>query len=559
MNTYTDPKALKAGEVPVAVNADFSRGVTTGYWGPGTSVKTTEANCNFAYYLPGHDWLYSKGKMADGRTNWACRDAPTASGDSVVYLTQLQDDNTTVNSPIAYLATDDFRLGIPAPTTAPALNTGGVGGTRAYSYTYWDSTHLVESNPYAIAGNVANVSTATITSLPTSVPTNTGVNYIRVYGTNRNTALTGPKFYLGQIAIASGTFNDSNADGDPALPLNWGPGGDPTNSSTALQFDHSPAPLLTCLSDTMHSISLAGGAGVGLLFGAEGSTVRWTLDSGPFYWPTKAFCLLPFPVLALVTRGAHTYAFTEGGVWSFSGASGTSIIPQKVPNALGILRFAGKSVAQTPWGITYLTREGPTLCDGYATRPLTVEVLNPVWNNTTTYCGAYYDGFYYLQIVGDACVALDMRGYPTVSATSLNIASSALVIVPSSAAGPTPGLYAINASDGHIQPFRPMEGSGVTGSTQGAWTVLTGKSDLGLPGKLKRIKQVRAEASGAVVCVFTAYPSGKTFTLTLASGSQTYRLVAGFEGLHFDCQYSAAEGATQLVSMNAIATVFDAA
>lgn len=564
LNTYADPRALSRDHLQTASGADLSRGIVSGYWLPrstnevGTGLPVS-ANARFIHYAAGSGWLSDTVLLTDGRSNWACRDAP-AGVNAVSYVTQIQGDGT-VNNPKYYAGVQTFQLGVPAPSGGTLA--AGTGAARAYSYTLYDTSTGTESNPFAIPGS-GGATGAVLSGLQGSAP-GTIANKVNIYGTPAGTA-AGVQYFLAQINLGTTSWTDSGAapPGGATQPLNWGPGGFYTNS--ALPADHSPAPALTCISDGIHGVGAAGTTGQGIVFGAAGSTVYWSMLGYPHHWPTLNQAKLPFPVLAMATRGAITYAFTEGGVWTFSGVSDIAIQVQRAPVTLGVLRFAGKSVAQTPMGIIYLTREGPALLDGLGMLHLLTQGIidQSAWDapGLTFYAGAYYDGWYYLQIAGGGCYALDLRRYPTVSLCTVTVSASVFTVIPyiQTAGAITPSLYVADAASGQVHQWRPMEGLYVSGASQAPWTIITPATDWDAPGKIKRLKQIRAAVTGAVTLdVTTVMPDGtqKTATVDLVASQRTYRVPSGFDGVHTYVQATAAAGATQMVNLSLIGDVFD--
>lgn len=564
-NTYVDPRALQRDQLATSEWVDLSRGVVKALYGPGTSIATLSAHTRFAVYVDAAKGFISDGlKFSDGTMNWACRDAPDLLGNQVVYHTKIQTDGTILPASVNY-STNEVTLGIAAPTNGGVTN-GTSGSARNYAYTFYDALRGYESNPYPALPlttlAVTQAVGAKVTGLPLGAP-GSSATHIKVYATNPGSS-DATKYYIGAMTLGSATFftDTTGAQGDQTQRLSWSPGGTP--KITALPADHSPAPILTCLSDGPHAVRTADFAstGTGIVFGAVNNVVRWSMVGYPYYWPSVNAAQLPYTVIAMVTRGAITYALTEGGIWAFTGTSDASIQSQRLQSSQGILRYAGKTVAQTPYGIVYLSREGPTLLDGTQARPLCAELVDPMaWNPfELLFAGAYQDGLYFLQAGPDVCYVIDLRGYPAVKVMNADLTAGAFVTIPYVPGGPTPGVYLIGDNTGVVLPWSPLLGTLVPGASPLPWAFVTARSDIGEPAKLKRARQLRASVSGPVTAQVVAYKGGTYNTsvlLSLVPGQQTYRLQAGLEGTHLELIVTDPVGTSELYNLTLVGEVFD--
>lgn len=559
MNDVADYRKAK-GFLVTAAGVDLARGIAQGFWAPGSTVAAVTAGSKFMYYQLGAGWLADSVFLADGTTNWACPDAPVA-GNTVAYVTKVV-DATTVNSPKAYFSGSGLQLGIPAPTTAASVN-NVAGGTRTYSYTLYDPTLSYESNPKAI-GKSTGCTGATVSGLPTT-STGTLATKIRIYGTNSGSGDGTTQYLLTELFLGTASWVDPGTNSATGFPLDWGAGGFYTTPT--LNSDHAEAPLLTCLSDGPHASSIGLGKGGGIIFGAVGAAVRWSVLNRAFYWPALNQYSLPSVVLAMVSRETETYAFTESGIYAFSGSSDSAILGRKTRAHLGVLKTAGKSVVQTPIGTLYLSRLGITLFDGDKSTVISAGLLDPRnFAFGTYYSAGYCDGYYFISN-GTNTWIVDLRTFPqsvgiTKALTGANNAMGATAFhtVPATlSGGMTPGLY-VNY-DGQARPWRPGEQDLVSGAAQASFNIKTTGHDLDAPGKVKRITKVRAQVTGTVTLTLTADLGtgvSVTSTLALVDSQRVYNLPAGFDCLNLQAQAVAGTGASQLVTLSVIAEVFDA-
>lgn len=281
-----------------------------------------------------------------------------------------------------------------------------------------------------------------------------------------------------------------------------------------LPYDHSPAPSLTVLSDSIHSVNEGQGApGSGILFGAVDSWLTWSRVGYPMYWPTVNWMRFGERINAIVSWNAQTFVFTASSIFSVSGVADYALTITKTGASVGVEELHAKTVAQTPYGIVFLSREGLVLFDGNGIRKLsegavdTPELVQQFTNEIA--CGAFYDGFYFLSRWGywedtrgvGWTYAFDLRRFPDVRVTTTLNNVKAFALCTAEEGGLKKGLYVSDIS-GNIRPWRPNEGSRVTGAARGTWYWESPALSFGAPEKRKDFKKIAVEAEGAITFSF---------------------------------------------------------
>jgi hypothetical protein len=297
---------------------------------------------------------------------------------------------------------------------------------------------------------------------------------------------------------------------------------------------------------------LYGGQGsAGILFGAKGydtssnNLVVWSHTGKPWAWPAVNFHDVQESVEALVVWQGSVYAFTGNSVWSFSGGADYAITPVRMSAAYPLKAGFGKTAKASPFGIFYVAREGIALFDGVSSRIITKGILDP-----TTFLGgaaygnaAYYDGSYRLNLWGTGVmliVEVDAEGGVRVTKSTTVNASDLHVTTRSSS---NQGLFIANYTTGALTPWRPADGSAVTGASRSTWAWASPLLTIDAPGRLKRFNRMRVACAlngGSLAVQVDMYdvngsvPAGwspTTFTKTITDAqSALFWLPAGLCG-----------------------------
>ena len=237
-------------------------------------------------------------------------------------------------------------------------------------------------------------------------------------------------YYVGSIDTGTLTFTDNFSDEqlDKTRPLTWSTGGNPTSGGTYVE-DHGTPPALTVLSNSLHAANDAiGTSGAGILFGAAGSTVRWSQLGFPEYWPEVNYFDVTEEVEAIISWAGATYIFTANHIFSAYGNSDDAISIKKSAGSIGVYPGHGHLVKLTPFGVIYLAKEGLALFDGSNARiissgKLARSFLDPT--SKTFNATSFHDNKFYI-FTSSETIVLDLVDYPNMMfSTSTHIVKSA--------------------------------------------------------------------------------------------------------------------------------------
>lgn len=514
LNSAKAPHLLAPSEAVEATNVDTSAGTLRGFYKPGSPIV--------AHFGTGNDigslWFA-------GQDHWKIVTPQNTIGPNDGTATYFVFGG---NLEVDIGAALNLVVGLPA-AGYPALSGGGsTGQDRGYAVTLYNSAHGWESNPSPIGpkGVVGSRISATsgknvgcvltMPGAPAAPYSSTSVTY-NVYAT----LLGQPndRLYLRATGIAlAGTFTDNDTD-NSGLDLNtelaWhvqGFGGD-----TAL--DHSPPPTSPgVVASAMQSAVGPGGAGVMFMTSADGQTIYWCSVNRSAYWPFRNSAPCPEPVLALVTGVGETYALTRTGIYALSGMDDASIKMRRTGSHLGILSGCAATARMTPYGVMFLSREGLALFDGYRTRVISQDVIDPQMINSGNFkAGAYFDRRYFLLnadasdfnapgtsspwVPAYGCLVFDMANptSPAVSYFNDPLTHSSVCQMMNAHVTPfnAPTVSGLYVTDGdYIYPWQPA--SGAAFSTRAAWKWKTPALTAGLPTRYKTWNTMTVTGTGTV-------------------------------------------------------------
>ena len=288
--------------------------------------------------------------------------------------------NTTKALASTPYPTSAMELGIPAPATSVTLSaTGGVGATvdtRAYTYTYVSDIgeeSAPQPNPTTITCKSDDV--VTLNGLAAAPAGNYGINRIRIYRTQSDSAGNGEFYFLREIASTLTTTTDDDRSLGEVMP-----------TTTWLQ---PPA-----------NLKFLTGLWNGMMAGISGRSVRFCEAYVPYAWPI-AYEVLPTNTtpVALATFGQTLVMLTDGNPSFITGGAPDAMDEQPIEwsqaciapqSAVGM----GHGVAwAAPDGLAYVGQGGPRLLtQGLLTRD-DWQALNPSTLVGTMYEGRYF-GFY---------------------------------------------------------------------------------------------------------------------------------------------------------------------
>jgi hypothetical protein len=396
LNNRKAPHLLEANEGQIVKNVDLRDGMLRPLRDLGTTTKTFSGlsrNYKWIWYAAGSRWL-----GAD-QYRYALNDG------AKTYFT-VPGSAPRIHETAGSSYFQEHRMGVTPPTTINwSLGGGGVflKGSYTYAVTY-ETYDGLESNPPGYPLNL-RFDTYDSWGVDLTIYASLDKRVIRanIYRSELNGAVL---YYAGSVEAKNfGTANNfvDRTIPDTALdklrPLTWGTGGSNITGS-AISSDHGVPPVLSILSNTLHSINDSTGvSGSGILFGAVGSTVRWSALGYPEYWPEVNFFNAGENVESIISWAGSTYIFTSNQVYIASGYSDDEISIKKSLASIGIYPGMGHLTKLTPKGVMYLSREGLTIFDSansvvISSGKLSRSFLDPT--QKTFQAAAYYQDKYYL-------------------------------------------------------------------------------------------------------------------------------------------------------------------
>lgn len=545
LNTYKVPNMLDTDEAIRADGVDVSDGTIRGMYGVGNPVATPGATFSqFIHYADGYS--ATNGWLLDGNPQFACDDTinpdPASKKRWCYFTTKDGAGNATAPKFTDGTANAPAVLGWATPTTPTLASNGSAapGGSRRFRVTavkamsgidrptpgvsrssYYQFAAPWETNPsnYLEISAAQNWQGAVI-----NLPTVAGAYEIRIYATAQGN-VTGPYYFYDRVVgpNGGGTYTIAPAGMFATNPyqLEWDVGGGP--NAPVYKYDHSPAPNLTVMAESMHSVVAGAGGGSayvppasGILFGAVGSTLAWSMLGYPWYWPAGNAIQLDDVIEAIVTDQATAYVVTRSSVYVVTGTDDQSLSIVRTACPFGCLKNSGQAAVITPHGLVYPSSMGIVLFDGVQGRLITDGILSSLGvTGASDWSGVFHDNYYFLAFRLTAFIYIvDMAAFPEIRVTkgpaalSINtIAKSALAI-----GGNPPGPYVQLNAGGNIVPWQPRRGTSISGATRQAWTWNTGRIDLGMPTNLKRFCRLWAKGSG-------------NFTITAIAGNDANTVV----------------------------------
>jgi hypothetical protein len=512
MNTLLSPHLVPPDEAQYASNIDVSAGTLRAIYKAAPVSALAAAAYRSLHYMADGTWK--------GTTGFdAYVDAPDASGNRVTYYTDVSGGyqvRQMLSNGKAY------KLGLAAPAGSPAVS-GGSGGACFYAITFYDPDTGQESNPQFVAGSAAGPTGAALSAIPTystTGDTNRTNVQRRIYRTEAGASTF--FYYVGAIANnTTTTYTDSGSSLNKQAPLNWASGGNLSN--TVYPLDHAEAPLLTCLADSFYLPGgVQGSGGLGILFGATNNVLRWSSKDSPGYWPSVNQYRVNAPgINAIVISGPQAFLFCENDVFAVTGSDETSLTIARTNAPYGVKYVHQNTVARTPYGIVFLSREGLALFDGSNVQILSRGLLDQAtlksYDAFGWASGQYVDGYYYLHFGnttdGSAGLRFDLRDLSSVKMIVVESFSACTLTSYPDQAG---ALYVVNET-GAVKRIRPSDG-GASGAEKAVWGWISGAIKAG--NSLHQVRPGRfiLDATGTVSVQFTKDSDSSPFWTTSASG-----------------------------------------
>lgn len=403
LNTRLPASQIARNEAQVAVNVDLRSGALKSIKDLGTAVTTgVGASLHYAasaFFMD--DYTYTAGNVQLNPDDF--------------YRFYLDDgDVTYYTNPSSYPQrvtaigrTSPEALGVvpPDPPTITKI-AGSLTGRFKYALTFFTSDD-VESNPTFFA-DVSLSSQGIQFTLPQAK--NGKVVGARLYRTRSDEDVyfliketLGVSTSTSSITVSSDQTTDGDIDVESQLT--WAQGGFPSSGGQYIE-DHSPPPPLTVLSNRLHAGNTTGRPGAGIVFGASGSDIRWSILGAPDYWPVLNQAILPGVCEALISVSGTTFAFTATGIFQLIGTSDDAISVTQTNAAHGVKPGTGHLVTDTPFGMMYQSPEGIALFNGSSSTIISAGKLALSTIEAYTYkASAFYDNQLFLFHSAGALIA----------------------------------------------------------------------------------------------------------------------------------------------------------
>jgi hypothetical protein len=455
LNTRVDASLIRPNEGQVVQDCDLDQGILTALNDVGASVSTNGSypNGGWIWFGAGSAWLYSNykqyacndgnltyytqvgqapqvytpdGGFALGYTpctnlSWTLTGSSGSSNTSAWAITYQAFDGTESNpqsmtlkfsftNPLSANNKVQFSGFYSSDTRIASVRLWRAAVTNGVIGTYQLVTAVTNLKTTGNITNATNASPIVITSNGHKLNTGDQV-YITGVGGNTNAnglwtvtfndinsfklnGSSGNGAYTSGGTFASCLYDDGSVT--PTTNLTWNVGGVP--SGTLYTGDHSPAPILTKISDRIHSVaSGTGSAGSGILFGAIGNKLVWSTNGYPLYWPTLNYMPMDHDIEAIIGYTGFTTIFTSSGIFRIEGSNDDSLALTRLAASFFVKPGWGKSVVRTPYGTLFVSPDGLAVFDGSQSQLISVGKLSKTFFDGLTLNDAcYYKDRYYL-------------------------------------------------------------------------------------------------------------------------------------------------------------------
>ena len=313
--------------------------------------------------------------------------------------------NDNISDPFA-LSTDYYKIGVPAPTSAPTIADGGIV-TRYYVYCYV-TKYGEEGLPSAIGGGTTVAASPVGISAIGAAPVGRQITILRLYKTASGTAGTAEYFKVLDATWFSAST--AYAVGDFVIYSTALYKCTATHSAAAWNVAHFTAgddvtdanPSSTVCPSTTWEVPLTGMAGLGLLpngalFGFYKNELCFSVPNRPHAWPSGYRISLPYDIVATKASGSSVIVMTKGNPYIAFGTHPENMQKRQIDNFYPCVSKATAVAADG--GVFYFSKEGliRVTPDGLA-QNATFDIMSPVdWDDyyPTTMHGVFYHGKYF--------------------------------------------------------------------------------------------------------------------------------------------------------------------
>lgn len=301
---------------------------------------------------------------------------------------------------------DYLEMGVPAPTSAPAVATAAgtstTADTRAYVYTHVSTFGaLKEESAPSPASNLITLSTSqsvNLSSLPAAPPAGKyNITHIRIYRTIAGDSTGSNYAFVTELAIGTTTYNDDLK----AIQLGAALG----------TIGWTPPP-----SNLKGLVSMAGG----ILAGFVGNTVYFSEPYQPHAWPVKYALNVPYQIVALGAIGSAVVVMTERNPFVISGILPGSMtvevlnLPQPCVSKRSVVVSMDGCMYASPEGIVQVSPGGAAVLSKTLFRRIEWQSYAPSTMVSALFDGCYF-GFFASPTQGNRAMVISPDDIPTLS------------------------------------------------------------------------------------------------------------------------------------------------
>ena len=354
-----NPLALPSGSAQVADNCRTSSGVLESFRNPLQVYDPTTANIKTIYRFgqttnSDTDYWLTFTNVVDVVKGAIANDTEERTyytGDGFPKVTKSDMALTSRPYPSAY-----FRLGLPAPATAPVATVSGaptsesvIAETRFYTYTFV-SAMGEESAPAQPSNEVTHKNGQTVHLMLGSVPAGAyNVTSKRIYRTTTGSKTT-EYLFVAEVPAATGAYDDTvSADAlGEVMP----------------SMDYSQLP-----DDARGLVAMPNG----IMAAHTDYDVYFSVPYKPYAWPVSYMMTVSYPIVGLGAFGNSLVVLTTGYPTVMTGTDPSSISSEdvKVPYAC----LSKRSIVNAMGGVLFAAADGLISIDGSGPRVITEELF----------------------------------------------------------------------------------------------------------------------------------------------------------------------------------------
>ena len=242
---------------------------------------------------------------------------------------------------------NSYRMGIPAPATAPTATVTGTptNGADPSTTSVYVATYVTAWDEESAPGPASNLVTwqpgqAVSVTIPAALAGAYNVNRVRLYRSNTGTSRTSFQ-YVTEVAIGTPTYSDSKTGSQLG--------------EAASTFDWDPPP------DTMIGLTDMGN---GILAGFTGNTLCFSEPGVPYAWPVKYQLAFDAPIVGIGAFAQSLFVGTTRGAHIVTGVDPANMTSEQLNKAQScsskrsVLEMMGGVVWAAPDGLFHVSASG---------------------------------------------------------------------------------------------------------------------------------------------------------------------------------------------------------